>query len=302
MPELPEVETIRRQLAASLTGRRIERARVLDPRWTRPVAPARVERALRARRIEAVERRGKYLLLRLDDGAALAMHLRMTGNLLLRDGDAPGRRLGGERLYEGSPDARYLRAMLELDRGGELWFTDPRRFGQAIILRGDAIDPYFAARVGIEPLSERLTADALGRIALGRRAPLKSFLLDQSGVAGVGNIYADEALWRARLHPLSPAGSMRPEHWEDLRAGIVEVLEAGLAAGGASIDDYRDARGESGAMQDEFLVHTRAGEPCRRCGETIRRIVVSGRSTYFCPGCQRRLRRRPRRRAARARR
>src|SRR5919204_1136410 len=158
MPELPEVETIRRQLAASLTGRRIERARVLDPRWTRPVAPARVERALRARRIEAVERRGKYLLLRLDDGAALAMHLRMTGNLLLRDGDAPGRRLGGERLYEGSPDARYLRAMLELDRGGELWFTDPRRFGQAIILRGDAIHPYFAARVGIEPLSERLTA------------------------------------------------------------------------------------------------------------------------------------------------
>jgi formamidopyrimidine-DNA glycosylase len=296
MPELPEVETIRRQLAPEITGRRIERARVLDPRWTRPVAPARVEQRLQGRRIESVERRGKYLLLRLDDGRALAMHLRMTGNLLLRDGDAPERRLGGERLYEGSPDTRYLRAALELDSGLELWFTDPRRFGQAVLLRGDQVEPYFAARVGIEPLSDRLTADAIGRAALGRRAPLKSFLLDQSRVAGVGNIYADEALFRAALHPLSPAASMRPEHWEDLRAGIVEALEAGLAAGGASIDDYRDARGESGAMQDEFLVHTRAGKRCLRCGETIRRIVVGGRSTYFCPGCQRRLRRRPRRR------
>jgi formamidopyrimidine-DNA glycosylase len=297
VPELPEVETIRRQLAPEITGRRIVRARVLDPRWTRPVAPGRVARALRGRRIESVERRGKYLLLRLDDARTLAMHLRMTGNLLLRDGNASERRLGGERLYEGSPDARYLRAALELDGGLELWFTDPRRFGQAIVLRADQVEPYFASRVGVEPLSAELTAEALGRAALGRRAPLKSFLLDQSSVAGVGNIYADEALWRARLHPLSPAGSMRPEHWEDLRVGIIEALQAGLAAGGASIDDYRDARGEAGAMQDEFLVHTRAGEPCHRCGETIRRVVVGGRSTYFCPGCQRRLRRRPRRRS-----
>jgi formamidopyrimidine-DNA glycosylase len=302
VPELPEVETIRRQLAPEITGRRIERARVLDPRWTRPIAPGRVERGLRGRRIERVGRRGKYLLLRLDDAATLAMHLRMTGNLLLRDGNTSERRLGGKRLYEGSPDARYLRALLELDGGVEVWFTDPRRFGQAILLRADQTEPYFASRVGIEPLSGELTAEAIGRVALGRRAPLKSFLLDQSGIAGVGNIYADEALWRARLHPLSPAGSMRPEHWEDLRAGILAALEEGLAAGGASIDDYRDARGESGAMQDEFLVHTRAGEPCVRCGETIRRIVVSGRSTYFCPGCQRRLRRRPRRRIARVRR
>jgi formamidopyrimidine-DNA glycosylase len=302
VPELPEVETIRRQLAPEVTGRRVERARVLDARWTRPLAPARVERAIGGRRIEAVERRGKFLLLRLDDGRALAMHLRMTGNLLLRDGAGSERRLGGERLYEGSPDARYLRAVLELEGGVELWFTDPRRFGQAILLRGDEVEPFFAGRVGLEPLSGDLTAEAIGRIAAGRRAPLKSFLLDQSGVAGVGNIYADEALFRAALHPLSPAGSMRPEHWEDLRSGIVGALEAGLGAGGASIDDYRDARGEPGAMQDDFLVHTRAGERCRRCGETIRRIVVGGRSTYFCPRCQRRLRRRPKRRTARARR
>ena len=129
-------------------------------------------------------------------------------------------------------------------------------------------------------------------IAAGRTAPLKSFLLDQSGIAGIGNIYADEALHRASLHPLSPAGSMRAEHCEALVEGIVGALEAGLAHGGSSIDDYRDSRGEKGSMQDEFLVHTREGEECSRCGGTIRRIVVGGRSTYFCPDCQTRLRRR----------
>jgi formamidopyrimidine-DNA glycosylase len=125
--------------------------------------------------------------------------------------------------------------------------------------------------------------------------PLKSFLLDQSHVAGVGNIYADEALYRARLHPLSPAGSMKPEHLAALRDGVVAALEAGLLHGGASIDDYRDGRGERGEMQNEFLVHTREGEPCPSCGGPISRIVVSGRSTYYCPSCQVRLRRRRRR-------
>ena len=135
-------------------------------------------------------------------------------------------------------------------------------------------------------------------MSAGRTAPLKSFLLDQSGVAGVGNIYADEALFRARLHPLSPAGSMREEHHLALRDGIVAALEAGLAEGGASIDDYRDSRGEMGTMQDEFLVHTREGEPCFVCERPIQRIVVAGRSTYYCSNCQVRLRRRrrPRRR------
>jgi formamidopyrimidine-DNA glycosylase len=296
VPELPEVETIRRQLEPELSGRVIHRARVLDPRWTRPAPPRRIERRLGGRRIKAVGRRGKYLVLGLDRGEALAMHLRMTGNLLLRPAPGEVRRLGVQRLHEGSPEARYLRAVLELDDGLELWFTDPRRFGQAVLLARTRIEPYFAGRVGIEPLSDELTAAGLARIAAGRRTPLKSFLLDQSRVAGVGNIYADEALHRARLHPLSPAGSMRLEHCEDLRAGIVGALEAGLLAGGASVDDYRDARGGRGAMQDEFRVHTRAGAACARCGETIRRIVLGGRATYFCPGCQRRLRRRRRRR------
>jgi formamidopyrimidine-DNA glycosylase len=282
MPELPEVETIRRQLEPEITGCRIVAAEVFDERWTRPTPPSDVERALTGRTIEAVERRGKYLLLRLEGDHTLAMHLRMTGNLLLEDG---------------TPDPPYLRAQLRLDDGRRLLFTDTRRFGQAIVLRDEELDEYFAARLGIEPLSDSLTAEEVCRRAAGRRAPLKSFLLNQLGVAGIGNIYADEALFRARLHPLSPAGSMKPEDCERLRLGIVEALEAGLRSGGASIDDYRDARGEQGAMQDEFLVHMREGKPCPGCGGEVKRIVVAGRSTYFCPSCQRRLRRRPRRRA-----
>jgi formamidopyrimidine-DNA glycosylase len=310
MPELPEVETVRRQLEPEVVGRRVESAEVLDERWTRPRSPRELERAVAGRRIEAVDRRGKYLLVRLEGDRTLVMHLRMTGNLLFRPADASGEsavdlmeaRLGGPRLYESHPDARFLRAVIRLDDGSEVWFTDARRFGHAEVLTAAELEPYFAARLGLEPLSDELTPEALCRVAAGRTAPLKSFLLNQAGIAGIGNIYADEALWRARLHPLSPAGSMRPEHCEDLCEGIVEALEAALAHGGSSIDDYRDARGERGSMQDEFLVHTREGEPCVRCGETIRRIVVAGRSTYFCPGCQKRLRRRrrrtPRRRAA----
>lgn len=275
MPELPEVETIRRQLEPEIVGCRIERVAVLDPRWTSPVPSRVVERGVAGRRIEAVERRGKYLLLRLEGGQTLVMHLRMTGNLLLDGTGAP-----------------HLRAVLRLDDGRELCFTDVRRFGTGRVLADRELDAFFATRAGIEPLSADLTVEALCELAAGRRAPLKSFLLVQGAVAGIGNIYADEALWRARLHPLSPAGSLRPEHAEALCAGIVAALEAGLANGGASMSDYRDARGERGTMQDEFLVHRREGKPCPRCGKEIRRIVIAGRSTYFCPGCQKRLRRR----------
>jgi formamidopyrimidine-DNA glycosylase len=303
MPELPEVETVRRQLEPEVVGRTIEATEVLDERWTRPLAPASIEGALAGRRVTGVDRRGKYLIVRLDDGAALVMHLRMTGNLLLRAPDGPvadlmeAEPLGGPRLYESTPEEHHLRARMRFDDGSELWFTDPRRFGHAVVLAGDEIDGYFASRLGVEPLSGELTPTGLLELASGRRAPLKSFLLDQSQVAGIGNIYADEALFRAELHPLSPAGSMKLEHCEALCDGIVESLELGLANGGASIDDYRDARGERGSMQEEFLVHAREGEPCMRCGAQVRRVVVAGRSTYFCPGCQRRLRARPRRRA-----
>jgi formamidopyrimidine-DNA glycosylase len=308
VPELPEVETIRSQLEPEIVGRRIVSARIHDQRWTRPEPPRKVERAVAGRRIERVGRRGKYLVVALEGDRHLVMHLRMTGNLLLRPADAgpahedealdlmDARKFGGPRLYPSHPEARHLRAEFELDDGSELWFTDARRFGHGVVLRGSELDAYFDARLGIEPLSGELTPQVLLELARGRTAPLKSFLLNQRWIAGIGNIYADEALHRAELHPLSPAGSLRPEHAEALVEGIVEALETGLANGGSSIDDYRDARGRKGSMQDEFLVHTREGEDCPRCGATIRRIVVTGRSTYFCPECQVRLRRRPRRR------
>jgi len=297
MPELPEVETVCRQLEPEIEGRRIERLEVLDPRWCRPQPAAELEKAVSARTIEGLGRRGKYLLLGLGGGQTLVMHLRMTGNLVLVEGEDKLDPSEGMRLYEGerSTSERHLRARFALDDGRELWFTDPRRFGEAFLIDDAELEVRFAG-LGIEPLSDELTATALGEIAAGRTAPLKSFLLDQKGIAGIGNIYADEALFRAGLHPLSPAGSMKPEHHAALRDGVVAALEAGIDGGGASIDDYRDGRGEKGRMQDEFLVHTRAGEPCPRCDGTIERIVVSGRSTYFCPSCQLRLRRRPRRR------
>jgi formamidopyrimidine-DNA glycosylase len=283
VPELPEVETIRRQLEPELVGSRIESVEVLDERFTRPMPPDALDAAA-GRRIESVGRRGKYLLLGLEGGSTLVLHLRMTGNLQI----APD-----------SPPPPFLRAAFGLEGGEPLLFTDARRFGHGELVETERLDERFEGRLGAEPLSDEFTGELICGLATGRRAPLKSFLLVQAGIAGIGNIYADEALHRARLHPLSPAGSMRLEHCEALRDAIVDTLEAGLDYGGASIDDYRDARGEEGEMQDEFLVHRREGEVCPRCGGTIRRVVVGGRSTYFCPDCQVRLRRRPRRRRKR---
>ncbi|HVD39326.1 MAG TPA: bifunctional DNA-formamidopyrimidine glycosylase/DNA-(apurinic or apyrimidinic site) lyase [Solirubrobacterales bacterium] len=301
MPELPEVETVVRQLEPEVEGHSIERLEVLDERWSRPVPPRQLEPAVSGATIERLGRRGKYILMGLERERTLVMHLRMTGNLILREGEEMLDPSEGRRLYESerSTEERHLRARFVLDDGRELWFTDPRRFGEAFLLEDDQLETRFA-KLGLEPFSPEFTPQALAEMAAGRKAPLKSFLLDQSGVAGVGNIYADEALFRAELHPLSPAGSMKPEHAEALRDAVVAALEAGIDAGGSSIDDYRDARGEKGGMQDEFLVHTREGEDCTRCGGTIARSVVGGRSTYFCPSCQVRLRRKPRRRRPRS--
>jgi formamidopyrimidine-DNA glycosylase len=300
MPELPEVETVVRQLEPEVEGHRIERLEVLDARWSRPLPPRRLEGEVGGATIERLGRRGKYILMGLDGARTLVMHLRMTGNLVLREGDEVIDPSEGRRLYESerSTEERHLRARFVLDGGRELWFTDPRRFGEAFLIADDRLGERFA-KLGVEPFSPEFTPAALGEMAAGRTAPLNSFLLDQARVAGVGNIYADEALFRAELHPLSPAGSMKPEHLEALRDAVVAALEAGIDAGGSSIDDYRDARGEKGSMQDEFLVHTREGEDCPRCGGTIVRIVVGGRSTYFCPSCQVRLRKRPKRRRSR---
>jgi formamidopyrimidine-DNA glycosylase len=273
MPELPEVETIRRHLAPHLEGRRLARMEVLDARWGEPAAPEEMADAVDGRRIERVGRRGKYLILELEDEVFLVMHLRMTGNLLL----APS----GE-------DPRFTRVRFHLEDGERLVFADMRRFGTGVVLLGaDALHDYFAARLGVEPLGEDFTVEALRAAARGRRAPVKAFLLSQERIAGVGNIYADEALFRARIHPLRPVGMLKRPQIEALREAVVESLEAGIDARGATIDDYRNPDGASGSFQDRFLAYGREGEPCTRCGTAIRKIRAAGRGTYFCPRCQR---------------
>jgi formamidopyrimidine-DNA glycosylase len=271
MPELPEVETIRRQLAPAVEGRRLERLEILDPRWCEPAPPGEVADAVGGRRIERLSRRGKYLVLELEDEVFLVMHLRMTGNLLLAGRDEPS----------------HLRVRFVLDSGERLLFPDVRRFGTGVVLLGEeARDHYFGRRLGVEPLAPEFTAEALRELAAGRRAPVKAFLLTQERIAGVGNIYADEALFRARIHPLRPAGSLRRRQLGELRDAVVESLEAGIDARGATIDDFRNADGARGAFQDRFLVHRREGEPCPRCGTTIRKIRAAGRGTYVCERCQ----------------
>ena len=273
MPELPEVETIRRQLAPALEGRRLERIEVRDPRWSDPAPPEAISDALNGRAIEWLGRRGKYLVVSFEDDVHLVMHLRMTGNLLLVPADAeePG----------------HLRVVMDLDDGKRLLFVDVRRFGTGDVLLGsDALAEYFASRLGVEPLSPDFTAEALRALARGRKQPVKAFLLTQERVAGVGNIYADEALFRARIHPQRPVGTLKRPQVAALRDAVVETLEAGIDAKGASIDDYRQVDGAEGSFQDRFLVHTREGEPCPRCGTTIRKLRAAGRGTYVCPRCQ----------------
>jgi formamidopyrimidine-DNA glycosylase len=304
MPELPEVETIRRQLAPLVEGRRLQRIEILDPRWTRPLAPAEVEQALLGRRIERLGRRGKYLVWSFDGDVHLAQHLRMTGSVLAQPEPEPphtrvrielgravsraGKSGGGQA---GAAPARSVR---------RLAIVDPRRFGTGeLLLGGDALDAFFADRLGLEPFDEGFTAAHLRALARGRTAPIKAFLLDQRRIAGVGNIYADEALFRAGVHPRRAAGRLSGEQYERLRGSVVAALSAGIDARGASIDDFRHVDGVRGSFQDQFLVHLREGEPCGVCGSTIVKMVVGGRGTYVCETCQPRPRlprRAPRRR------
>jgi formamidopyrimidine-DNA glycosylase len=292
MPELPEVETIRRQLAPLVEGRRLTEIEILDPRWSRPLAPSELEQALRGRRVERLGRRGKYLVWSFDGDVHLAQHLRMTGAVLSQP----------------DPEQPHVRVRIELSRTRparpqRLAIVDPRRFGTGELLPGTpALDAFFAARLGLEPFDEGFTAAHLRGLANGRTAPIKAFLLDQRRIAGVGNIYADEALFRAGVHPRRPAGKLSGEQYERLREGVIAALSAGIDARGASIDDFRHVDGVRGSFQDQFLVHLREGEPCGRCGATITKTVVGGRGTYVCETCQPAFRRRASRPGDRSRR
>jgi formamidopyrimidine-DNA glycosylase len=271
VPELPEVETIRGQLAQLVEGRRLTRVEVLDPRWSRPLAPDELAAALQGRRVESLGRRGKYLIWNLSGDVHLVQHLRMTGAVLL----------------EPKPEPPHVSARLQLGRGRRLVVVDPRRFGTGELLLGpQALEDFFATRLGVEPFEESFTGEYLRGRARGRIGPIKPFLLDQRNVAGVGNIYADEALFRAYVHPLRPSGKLKREQYALLRDAVRDSLQAGIDAKGASIDDFRHVDGVQGAFQNEFLVHLRAGEPCVRCGTTIVKLVVGGRGTYVCEHCQ----------------
>ncbi len=283
MPELPEVETIRRQLAPHLKGRTLVDVEILDWRWTRPQDPVTVADGLRGQRVRRVGRNGKYLVWELADERFLVVHLRMTGALL----------------FDPATDPPHTRVRLSLDGGHRLIYVDPRRFGTGHLLLGAAArDAYLAERLGVEPMTPEFTTAHLRAIARGRTAPVKAFVLDQRRIAGVGNIYADEALFRAGIHPLRPAGALTRAQLEALRTAIEAALRDGIDAKGATIDDFRHVDGAHGSFQDRFLVHRREGEPCLTCGTTIRKLVVGGRGTYVCERCQPRPRVRSGARAA----
>ncbi|MGI8731275.1 MAG: bifunctional DNA-formamidopyrimidine glycosylase/DNA-(apurinic or apyrimidinic site) lyase [Solirubrobacteraceae bacterium] len=277
MPELPEVETIRRRLAPLVEGRTLLGIEVSDHRWCAPLAPVALSDALDDRPLRSLWRRGKYLVWEAGDEIALLIHLRMTGTLL----------------YDAPPQTPYVRVRMRMDDGHALSFCDPRRFGTGqLVLGGPALEDFLSARLGVEPLGPQFTAEHLYLQTRDRRAPIKAVLLDQRRIAGVGNIYANEALFRAGIHPLREAGRLTRRQVSTLRDTVVAALRAGIDAGGATIDDFRHPDGVKGAFQNEFLVHSRAGEPCRSCGREIVKFVAAGRGTYACERCQARPRRR----------
>ncbi len=276
MPELPEVETLRRTLQDLIIGKRIAALQLFWPRTIDPHELAELSEALVGRAIVGTRRRGKLLILDLDDGAALTVHLRMTGELLYR------------------PDARsprdparepYLRAVFILSNDAELCFYDTRKFGRIGYVASDhSLEP--APHMGIEPLSPDFTVAAL-RSLLSRRRAIKPLLLDQSLVAGLGNIYVDEALFRAGIHPLQQADTLTDDRVERLHHAIVSVLSDAIDNRGTTFRDYRSGLGESGANQERLRVYGRAaGSACTECGNPLERLVVGQRGTVLCPTCQ----------------
>ncbi len=270
MPELPEVETIRRGIAPHVTGRCIEAVTVREPRLRWPV-PADLSARIVNCTVGGVERRGKYLLFDLDRGRLL-IHLGMSG-----------------RLYVLTPDVAPIRhdhLDLHLSGGVLLRFHDPRRFGAVLPLDGDTLHPLLAG-MGPEPLSQDFSAGYLHRLARGRRVPVKSFLMDGHVVAGVGNIYASESLFRAGIRPTLAAGRVSLPRYQRLVVAVRETLERAIRQGGTTLRDFSDAHGQAGYFQQELMVYGRGGEPCRVCASVIRRQVTNQRSGFYCPQCQR---------------
>ncbi|HEV7126228.1 MAG TPA: bifunctional DNA-formamidopyrimidine glycosylase/DNA-(apurinic or apyrimidinic site) lyase [Ktedonobacterales bacterium] len=274
MPELPEVEYIARQLRTALVGRDIVAAEVLWPRAIATPDSAEFAARIAGQRVTGIGRRAKYLLIELGDGDVLLVHRRMTGNLILAGA-----------LTEAAVDVPYTRVRFTLDDGQRLLFTDPRKFGRLALLPMADL-PHFFRALGPEPLEDAFTAAALGARLAGRARAIKALLLDQAVLAGLGNIYADEALFRAGIHPLRPGTSLVPAEIAALHAAIRAVLMSGIEHGGTTIGRHRDIYDEAGANLEHLLVYQHTGQPCVRCGTSIQRIVVAQRGTHFCPHCQ----------------
>jgi formamidopyrimidine-DNA glycosylase len=277
MPELPEVETVRRMLEATVRGRTIRAVALSGLKLREPVPPG-LPRRLRGRTIRRLGRTGKYLLIGLDGGLTLLSHLGMSGRWLV-----PRR--------AGEPEPAHVHVRVTFTDGTRLWYEDARRFGLLRLVpdRALASDPALA-RLGPDPLAEPPTGRSLAAEAAGSRVAVKTFLLDQRHIAGLGNIYASEVLHRSRVDPRRRAGSLSPADWSRVAGAIRRVLPEAIARMGTTFSTYRtiwDEPGQYGAM---LRVYDRAGEPCRRCGTPIRRLVQAGRSTYFCPACQARRR------------
>jgi formamidopyrimidine-DNA glycosylase len=273
VPELPEVETVRANLEPAVVGRRFQQVEIIDPRLTRPLEPDEVAAELTGEVVQTLERRGKYLVFRFRSGRALLIHLRMTGSL--------GHHRNG--LLEDDP---HRRAVVKLDDGSDVTYRDVRRFGTWLLLEPGEETAYLMERLGEEPLEAGFTSAVLATRLLGRRAPVKAAILDQRAAAGMGNIYADEALWRAKIHPLTESGSLTGPQIRRLHRAIKDALRAGIARQGTTLRDYRTPTGASGSMQEELRVYGREDEPCRRCGTPIARTRVAGRGTWYCPTCQ----------------
>ena len=281
MPELPEVETVARDLERLVGGERIVAGRIVRLANLSTPDATTFAHAIAGRRIEGVRRRAKWILVNLEGGLILMVHLRMTGQLLVVDAAAPV--------------DRYIRAIVSLEDGREIRFRDVRAFGRLglVARRVDgapalSLDPSTGdalAGHGPEPLEATFTVERFRSMLAPRRTRLKSLLLDQRFLAGLGNIYVDEALWRARLHPLAVASTLRGPEVERLHRAIVGVLSEAVEARGSSIDDYTGPDGD-GRMQERLAVYQRGGVPCPRCARPIRRVALGGRGTHFCPYCQ----------------
>jgi len=290
VPELPEVEVTRRRIAPHLLGRRIRRLRTTRPSYFFVTSPARLRRALAGRTALGLERHGKYLLASLDDGARLVLHLGMTGQLFSAGATSPRllsatarAGLAPEDQPDFRPDAHtHLRFEFE-DGGPEVYFRDTRKFGKVLWLAGGEAHPRLA-RLGTDALAA--SGALLFSATRGRRVAIKSLLLDQSILAGVGNIYADEALFLAGVRPTRSAARVTRRECDAIARGLQQVLERSIETGGSSISDYVAPDGRDGEYQSERRVYARRGEACFECATPIRRVVIGARSSHYCPRCQ----------------